>query len=114
MPAAAAPPAFIAFDELDEGPAPEPAVAEPEPEPVEPEPEPIAIEPEPERPVHRVLDPAPWLEFAAESPADEDETIAEAEPEPVAEEPEPALEEPEPVAEEPEPGARTRRTSASA
>ena len=106
VPAAAAPPAFIAFDELDVGPAPEPVepapvAIEPEPAPVaiEPEPEPVAIEPEPEpeRPAHRVLDPAPWLEFAAESAAVEDETIAE-EPEP-----EPALEEPEPVAEEPEP-----------
>jgi flagellar biosynthesis GTPase FlhF len=106
VPAAAAPPAFIAFDELDERPAPEPVEAEPEPI----EPEPVA---------HRVLDPAPWLEFAAESPAIEDEAIAETDPEPVAEEPEPepALAEPqpqpqpqpepkpefEPAAEEPEP-----------
>jgi flagellar biosynthesis GTPase FlhF len=110
VPAAAAPPAFIAFDELDEGPAPEPVVVEPapveaEPVAVEPEPEPVAIEPEPV--VHRVLDPAPWLEFAAEVPAVEEGTIAETEPEPMAEEPEaePALAEPEPVAEEPEPVA---------
>ena len=103
VPAAAAPPAFIAFDELDEGPAPEPVVAEPAP--VEAEPVAVEPEPEPEPVVHRVLDPAPWLEFAAEVPAVEDETIAETEPEPIAEEPEPepALEEPEPVAEEPEP-----------
>jgi flagellar biosynthesis GTPase FlhF len=123
----AAPPAFIAFDELEEAPAapepvaeepdPEPVAEEPEPEPVaeepdpepiaeEPEPEPIAEEPEPEpiaeepepptRATPRALDPAPWLEFAAESPLREE---PEPEPEPIAEEPEP-----EPVAEpEPEP-----------
>ena len=145
--ATAAPPVFIAFDELQEPPAlaeepetvaeepetvaeelePEPILEEPAVEDAEPEPEPVAVEPEPEptiatHGIPQTLDPAPWLEFAAESAVtepdrepdpepevepevelvvQEPELVAEEpEPEPVAEEPEP---EPEPVAEEPEP-----------
>jgi flagellar biosynthesis GTPase FlhF len=101
-PPAPAAPSFIAFDELEE----EPVAEEPEAEPPveEPEPEPVAEEPEPEpepRPAPRVLDPAPWLTFAAESPVNEPEPEAE----PVAAEPEPEPE-PEPEQEpEPEPAA---------
>ncbi len=129
----AAPPSFIAFDELDDVVEQPPVlptlIYEPEPERIQ-EPEPIAVEPEPEpesldepEPVNEPgpvavepapappappapraprapLEPAPWLEFAAESP------IAEPEPEPVADEPEQAPEpepEPEPVIVEPDP-----------
>jgi flagellar biosynthesis GTPase FlhF len=97
--AAAAPPAFIAFDEMDE-----PQVVE-EPEPVVEEAEPVAVEPAPPVSTPLPLDPAPWLAFAAESPWPEPE------PEPVVEEPaaqEPVVEEREveetlPPEPEPEP-----------